>query len=238
LRVLDTRDGNGHLGPVAAGQSIDVNITGVGGIPASGVSAVVVNLTATNSLASGFITAWPTGGPTPIVSNLNLDGTGSTRANLAIVRLGDVGRISLFDGPGSDLIADVVGWFTDSSAAPAASGLFVPVRPQRLLDTRLEHGPVAGNTSARLFVAGTAVVPPRSSSAVVLNLTATGATASGFVTAFPAGLPLPNASTLNLERTGQTIANLTIARTNGRAVDLYTKSGTHFIADLAGWFTA
>jgi hypothetical protein len=238
LRVLDTRDGNGHLGPVAAGQSIDVNITGVGGIPTSGVAAVVVNLTATSSLASGFITAWPTGGPTPIVSNLNLDGTGSTRANLAIVRLGDGGRISLFDGPGSDLIADVVGWFTDSSAAPAASGLFVPVRPQRLLDTRLESGPVAPNTSARLFVAGAAVVPPRSSSAVVLNLTATGATASGFVTAFPAGLPLPNASTLNLERTGQTIANLTIARTNGRAVDLYTKSGTHFIADLAGWFTA
>lgn len=238
LRVLDTREGIGHLGPMAAGQSIDVNITGVGGIPATGVAAVVVNLTATKSLDSGFITAWPTGGSRPTVSNLNLDGIGSTRANLAIVRLGEGGRISLFDGPGSDLIADVVGWFTDPSAAQASSGLFVPVRPQRLLDTRLESGPVAPNTSARLFVAGTAVVPPRSSSAVVLNLTATGATGAGFVTAFPAGLPLPNASTLNLERTGQTIANLSIARTNGRAVDLYTKSGTHFIADLAGWFTA
>jgi hypothetical protein len=237
-RVLDTRGGPGHAGAVGKGQSIDVNITGVAEIPVSGISAVVVNVTATNAQSAGYVTVWPTGTVMPVVSNLNLDGRGSTRPNLAVVRLGTSGRLSMFDDAGSDLIVDVVGWFTDDSGPTSAAGLFVPARPRRLLDTRLEAGPIPANSTARLYVAGAATVPPRSSAAVIMNLTATAATDAGFVTAFPARLALPTASTLNIEHPGQTIANLAVVRLNGRATDFYTQSGTHLIADLAGWFTA
>ena len=53
VRVLDTRTGVGApVGKVPAGGSIDVQIAGAGGVPASGVSAVALNVTATR--ASGW----------------------------------------------------------------------------------------------------------------------------------------------------------------------------------------
>jgi hypothetical protein len=52
-RILDTRDGTGGiLGPIGPGTSVDVQVTGRGGVPASGVSAVAVNVTATQPTAS------------------------------------------------------------------------------------------------------------------------------------------------------------------------------------------
>ena len=47
-RVLDTRDGNGHGGstaPVGPGQTINVQVTGLAGVPSSGVSGVALNVT-------------------------------------------------------------------------------------------------------------------------------------------------------------------------------------------------
>ena len=57
VRVLDTR----QVGKVPAGGSIDVQITGTGGVPASGVSAVALNVTATRTSGPGFLQVFPTG---------------------------------------------------------------------------------------------------------------------------------------------------------------------------------
>jgi len=239
LRILDTRnDTGGHRGKLAPAETMQLAVSGVGEIPASGVSAVVVNITGTDATNAGYVTAWPAGGDRPDVSNVNLDGPGSTRPNLAIVRLGAGGKLQLFSQTGTNLVVDVTGWFTDATQPLATSGLFVPVAPQRLLDTRLGLGALGRDGAARLYVAGTNVVPPQSSSAVVFNLTATEAAAAGFVTAFPAALPVPTASNLNVERAAETIPNLVVVRSNGRAVDLFSQTGTHLVADLAGWFTS
>jgi len=70
-----------------------------------------------------------------------------------------------------------------------------------------------------------------------MNLTATEATAPGYVTAWPSGTTQPLVSSLNLERVDETLPNLVIVPvgSNGR-VSLFTQSGTHLIADLLGWF--
>src|SRR4249920_1683610 len=72
-RILDTRIGLGAApGVVPQGQSIDVQVTGgSSGVPA-GATAVAFNLTATDAVAPGFVTAWPAGSPRPTVSNINL----------------------------------------------------------------------------------------------------------------------------------------------------------------------
>ena len=239
LRILDTRnDTGGHRGKLAPAETMQLAVTGVGEIPATGVSAVVVNITGTDATNAGYVTAWPAGGDKPDVSNVNLDGPGSTRPNLAIVRLGTGGKLQLFSQTGTNIIVDVTGWFTDATQPLSTSGLFVPVPPQRLLDTRLGLGALGRDGAARLYVAGTNVVPPQSSSAVVFNLTATEAAAAGFVTAFPAALAVPTASNLNVERAAETIPNLVVVRSNGRAVDLFSQTGTHLVGDLAGWFTS
>ena len=71
-RILDTRNGTGGIsGPVASDHSISLNVEGVGGVPASGVSAVVLNVTATAPSANGHLTVYPDGASVPSTSNLN-----------------------------------------------------------------------------------------------------------------------------------------------------------------------
>ena len=67
VRFLDTRETSDITAgaPVPQGGSIDLQITGRLGVPSSGVDAVVLNLTAVDALAPGFVTVWPTGKPRP-----------------------------------------------------------------------------------------------------------------------------------------------------------------------------
>ena len=51
--------------------ALAVRVTGVGGVPASGVSAVAVNLTVTRPAAGGYLAAYSNGKTRPVVSNLN-----------------------------------------------------------------------------------------------------------------------------------------------------------------------
>ena len=81
---------------------------GVAGVPTNATS-VVVNITVTHAQGSGFATAFPTGVALPVASNLNYV-AGTTRANLAVVKVGAGGQISLNAAETSvDLIVDVMG---------------------------------------------------------------------------------------------------------------------------------
>jgi len=88
LRVLDTRIGLGATAArVGAQGSIDVQLTGRGRVPQSGVSAVVLNVTVTNPSATSHLTVFPTGGTVPVVSNLNFS-AGQTVPNRVVVKVG------------------------------------------------------------------------------------------------------------------------------------------------------
>jgi hypothetical protein len=134
-RILDTRSGLGAAqAPVPSDTAIDVQVTGRGGVPDNGVVAVALNLTATNATEPGFVTAWPSGTPRPIVSNLNVDHAGQTIPNFSVVRLGVGGKVSFYALKRLDLLADVAGYWVAS--ATATSGRFVAAGPARILDTR------------------------------------------------------------------------------------------------------
>ena len=71
-RLLDTREGiGGNISAIGNGVFTELDVTGVGGVPETGVTAVVMNVTVTGPTSSGFITAWPSGEAKPFVSNLN-----------------------------------------------------------------------------------------------------------------------------------------------------------------------
>ncbi|MBV8234701.1 MAG: hypothetical protein JO075_03265, partial [Acidimicrobiia bacterium] len=83
-RVLDTRNGTGgYSSPLGPGQTISVQLAGIGGVPSSGVSAVALNVTATNPTATSFLTVSPTGSSRPNASNLNF-GAGQTVPNMVV----------------------------------------------------------------------------------------------------------------------------------------------------------
>jgi len=111
-RILDTRIGQGASGPVPSTGTISVQVTGQGGVPATGVSAVALNVTVAAPTAAGYITVWPSGTPQQQTSNLNFQ-AGQNIPNLVIVPVGADGKIQLFNGSGGtvQLIADVAGYF-------------------------------------------------------------------------------------------------------------------------------
>jgi hypothetical protein len=88
-----------------------LKVTGVGGVPASGVTAVVVNITAVTPTTSGHLTAYPAGTARPTASSLNF-AAGRTTANLAIVKVGVDGKINRYPTSGTThAVVDVAGWF-------------------------------------------------------------------------------------------------------------------------------
>lgn len=242
-RLLDTREGTGgNITPLGQQVFTELDVTGVGGVPETGVSAVVMNVTVDNPTDSSFLTAWPSGEGRPIVSNLNFV-PGQTVPNLVTVKVGANGRVNLFNSTGwVHVIADVVGYYT--TTPPSGGGRFTSLTPTRLLDTRNGEGtggavgPVPGGQSIDLQVTGVGGVPASGVTGVALNVTVDGPTGSGFVTTWPAGEPRPNASTHNFVP-GLTVANLVLAKVGaGGKVSLFNSAGsTHLVADVIGYFS-
>jgi hypothetical protein len=233
VRVTDTRSGP----KPARGSVVTASVAGSNGVPPD-ASAVAVTITAADATGAGFITAWASGQPQPDASNVNLPGAGATVPNLAIVPVGAGGKISVFTSAGAHILVDIAGWFTGASAASGTDGLFVPVSPVRVADSRSGSGLrlLGAGLSAEVSVPITAPAG-LTASAVALNLTVTGVYDDGYLTASPARVPVPNASNLNYTRDND-VAGLSIVRlgSNG-AINVQSYSATHLIADLAGWFT-
>ena len=127
-RILDTRPP--PIGPIGApagrlghGCHMNVQVTGVGGVPGSGVSAVVVNATVTGPSMASHLTIYPSNASLPNAANLNFVG-GQTVPNLVTVRVGPDGKVRVFNNSGqTHVIFDVVGWYGDTPAgAPFAVG--------------------------------------------------------------------------------------------------------------------
>jgi hypothetical protein len=237
-RILDTR----YSSRIAQGGTINVQISGAGGVPASGVSAVVLNVTATDTSQAGFLTVYPQGGAVPLASNLNFS-AGQTVPNLVTVGLGPTGQITVYNGLGSvNVILDVAGYYTNPASSPGPDGLFNPLVPSRLLDTRTGTGAPAGilppNQKIDLQITGKGGVPASGVSAVVLNVTDANSTGAGYLTVWPAGVSMPLASNLNFVA-GQTVPNrVMVGVGTGGKVSIYNGlASSHVIADVNGWFT-
>jgi hypothetical protein len=111
-RVLDTREGIGAPRARVAQAPLALPIVGRGAIPASGVSAVLLNVTAVAPSADTYITVYPSGGERPLAANLNAV-RGQIVPNMVLGRLGPDGSVSMFNYAGDvDLVADAMGWFT------------------------------------------------------------------------------------------------------------------------------
>ncbi|HEV8296113.1 MAG TPA: hypothetical protein VGQ20_02410, partial [Acidimicrobiales bacterium] len=91
-RLLDTRgagtvDGAFNAGP-ALGESgvVELTVLGRGGVPATGATTVVLNITATQPTVGGYLSTWPDAKPAELTSNLNFV-AGQTVPNLVVARV-------------------------------------------------------------------------------------------------------------------------------------------------------
>jgi hypothetical protein len=226
-----------------------------------GAAAVALNVTAADASASGWITVWPavnndnTDVAKPLISNLNY-APQQAIANMVIVRLDKNGDIKIAGQGGCPHgIIDLVGYYTaaavDGLPNPVNGGFVPVVAPKRILDTRLANDGVengqpaplaptgcAGATAKNVRVTNTGGVPSsgqRPVKAVVLNVTAVGASAPGFLTVYP-GAAAPTASNVNYAK-GTAVPNLVIAEVPDTGI-IHIKADTgcpNVIVDVMGW---
>jgi hypothetical protein len=151
-----------------------------------------------------------------------------------LAKVGAGGKVSIFNSAGSThLVADVIGYFSSSG------GAFVPVSPRRLVDTRDGTGIVAGQLGPESKVTpslATGSPVPSSATAVVVNVTSVNSSHPSYVTAYPAGVSRPNASTMN-PRPGVPVPNQAYLKlgSTGR-LDVFNFSGsTDVVIDVFGY---
>ncbi|MGW2622800.1 right-handed parallel beta-helix repeat-containing protein [Micromonospora taraxaci] len=230
-RLLDTRSGIGAGTSVPVGPNSEVllPVPSINGVPAASIDAVVLNVTATQPTAAGFLTVYPNGTPAPSASSVNYVAN-ETVPNLVTVPLSTGGIRFRNSSSGTvHVLADLQGWFGASGSG------FKPLTPVRVADSREDTGgPYLPDTSRQLDLSSKL---PADATAAILNVTATAPTAAGVLKVFPGGSLVPVASNLNFVA-GQTIPNLVMVPVVNGKVNIYNQSsGTvHVIADLAGYF--
>ena len=237
-RLLDGRNApQVRLGP---GGTVDVQVTGVAGVPAGGVSAVVLNLTVTQPTAASFFQLYPTGGNTA-TSSLNF-AVNETRAAETTIKVGAGGRVTIRNFAGNAFpIVDIQGYYADT-VSPITGSSYVPMlQPTRFVDTRLS--PTATGPLARLQANETRTfsnLAVGGATAIVANLTVVTPVATGFLTAFPAGTTLPVVSNLNWDA-GRNMPNLsTIPLGPNAGISVFNGSaGTiELVIDIAGYYVS
>lgn len=249
VRILETRSGPG-LGTVDAGFNgigirpadsvLELGIVGRAAMP-SWARSVVLNVTVTGALGPGYLTVYPCGEPRPTSSNLNYD-VGTTRAVAVTARIGDLGAVCVYTQTPTHVIADLTGFY-------AFGASFSGVQPARLLDTRIGaefttiDGQLVGigrrqaGVITEVKVAGRGGVPV-DAAAVAVNVTAVGPAAIGFLTVYPCGEQVPNASTVNFSA-GAIVPNSAVVKVGlGGAICIYSNTETDLILDVNGYHDA
>jgi hypothetical protein len=198
FRILDTRPGtcvqcstNPTFGP---GRTEKLQLTGVTGLKVTDpiptdATAVVLNLTEVAGTANSLLTMYPFGsGSRPVVSNLNFP-PGKVISNLVTVTLGAGGAVSVYNALGTvNVVVDVEGYF-EPPAVATFQGLFHPIAPVRVCDTRSScdgHVAVGAGQSIVVTVTTGGEVPnDGTAGAVVVNLTGVAPSASTYLSLFP-----------------------------------------------------
>ncbi len=187
---------------LTAGGTQNIQVTGVGGVPSTGVADVVLNVTETHATAPSFFTVSTTPGTppamssAPTVSNENF-AAGETLAAKVIVPVGANGDVTIFNHAGTaDAVVDVDGYFSDSTTAATPGSLFTPVAPTRVIGAQGGGVTVAGGDSAFATVTGTNGVPA-GATAAALDVIDIQPAQGNFLTVYPSDMHPPVTSDVN-----------------------------------------
>jgi NHL repeat len=234
------------IGPSVAGapglSTITVPVQGVGGVPSSGVTTLMLNISALNPSATGHLRVYPTGAPVPNASTHNFV-AGDSRTNLVLVKPGTNGSINIYNASAGavSVTVEVVGWFGDPVTAEMASPLlFLPINPVRALDTRQPAGslPLGAFDSRLVPILGVGEVPASGQvRAVAVNIAAVNPTQSGTVTATDGQAEVYGYPWLH-HPANENVANLVVLPISQGSINLRNGSAgtSHFIIDVVGYF--
>ncbi len=126
-RVFETRKNSGGRGLIRDGETHEVGVAGVSAVPASGVGAVLANVTVVGPTRNGYVSVWPNGAAQPNTSVVNFR-AGQTKPNLAVLTLGNSGAVNVFVSNGSaHVLIDVLGYFPGVTSTAGVASAPIPV---------------------------------------------------------------------------------------------------------------
>lgn len=239
-RVLDTRSTGAKPGPDAVVRIDLSGQVGSGGLDPD-AAAVSINLTAAQVTDNGYLTVYPFGEDVPKTSTLNVR-QNENRAIGALVKLGLDGRgrpgFNVLVKNGAHILVDIDGFITGPSANRSSGGLFVPLDPIRLMDTRTGQ-----KGKKRLWPGWTRAFDLPSgirseAGTAVLNMTAARTMSGGFfsVNAAQTRRGTPATSSINVAGVDDTVANHVVGQASTAGIEVYSSNGGDVLADLVGYF--
>jgi hypothetical protein len=203
---------------IAGAHHVAITVPGHYGVPAN-AAAVVLDITESGSAAAGHLVTWSEKdqGHTALPGAYWAEGQSAT--SLATVSVNGRVIVSNASTGAASFNADVVGYFVKGGTG----SVFLPASPspRRLLQVQ-----VAGKHWVKLGVAGKTGLPAAGpngtgTTAVMVNLTASGATAAGAITGYADGTARPGTTNLSYAAAGP-VAGAAIIRVGADgAIDLY-----------------
>jgi hypothetical protein len=240
-----------QLGP---GVPETIGLTGQGGVPTSGATALLLNMTVTSAAGPGSVNAYPAGHQPGAASAINFM-TGRLTTNQLLVPVGASGAVTFDASAQAHLGVQVLGYFGGPGSARGA--LYTPeIVPVRICDTQASNpsglhppytqcnpgtsngasnplGPAATRT---IEVAGLGYVPT-GARAVALTVNALPGQASGYLAIDPRSTPSSRpaiAYTAGIPTISGVVANLssdgTVRITN------VGRGPVNLVIDVVGWY--
>jgi len=214
---------------LSSSTPLTVQVTGVAGVPSSGVTAVSLDVTTTNSQSSSWVSVLPADGGSGITNHFTTPGRQAQ--NNVYVAPGADGKVRISTGGGNtDVIVAVTGYFTEDGSGST----FVPAESaNRLLDTRTG---VALQSGASMTV----TLPssrPASVNAAALSITTTDAPNRGWLALTDPG----SGKSIGLDYDTAPASSSLISGVDSTGRVTVTNKGpaaTHVLVDLQGYFVA
>jgi RHS repeat-associated protein len=242
-KIVDTRDGTGgYSTDLPANISREYQVSGVAGVPSTGVSAVMMQVTAMTPAAEGDMSINTKSTTSDATGGVVLSwGAGEKVTNSGVVGMGSLGQVVVRSSATTGMVVDVLGYYLTGNGTPAPGG-YVPLPQKRIVDTRTGVGAplakVANATSLTVQAGGVAGVPV-SASAVFVNIAITNQATSGWAIPystggthtlgglnFPAGVDVSFGDNVTMNASGQ--------------LSIYVAAGgpLNIVVDVVGYFSS
>lgn len=231
--VADTRRGVGvDRGRIRSGLTSWLKVSGAGGVPTHGATAVMVNVVLVNPSQDAALSLSSPRRPRAsgtVVRSV----AGARRAATAVVRLDSRGRIPLRLSAGrAHVVVDVLGWFAEQDGT--AAGRF-----------RTGSGAVVGGGTRSMAAGSTLTVPvagtgevPSAASAVVLLVRVAESDADGWASLRPAGGKAPRRPLVPFDGSGPVRNLLTVPVGADGAVEVTVqRQDADVTLRVVGWYS-
>ncbi len=250
VRLLETRQGQsgcnvtgvqvqGGFDQAQLAHTMCNNLT----IPAS-ATAIVGNAISLNS-GTGYLTLYPQGASRPLVASSNFQ-TGQVMNAPFTVGLGATGEFMIFSSATTDLVIDVVGYYSDQANDENGVGLlFYPLSaPVRLLETRAGQSgcytpgtPLTAGSTVQQQARGTCSGQTISQTALAIvgNATVVSPASNGSLIFWPSGTR-PLAATSNFTAGQVFNRHFTTALAATGMFNIFSSAQTELVLDVAGYF--